>query len=142
MLLLFTACFQINEKEWEEQFSPQVEVEISPNTAIEVGIELRCSANAKNTGDETLAPSLSWQVNGAEVGTEDTYLVQATDIQVGEELFCVATVSDNSGGVISGTDSVILDNSNPEITALAISPSPIYNDSVVECELCGRSKWR
>ena len=64
----------------------------------------------------------------------------AEDVKVGGELLCAASFSDSSGVMVTGTSFVSIENSEPEILQMQISPDDIYNDSVVSCAVEAEDK--
>ena len=139
MLLLLVACFQISAENWDN-FYNQVDVEITPASDVRVGTELSCSAAPLREEFDEIPPVFSWQADGKEIGTGENYIVLAEDVKVGGELLCAASFSDSSGVMVTGTSFVSIENSEPEILQMQISPDDIYNDSVVSCAVEAEDK--
>ena len=81
---------------------------------------LHCGATAIDSVVGNVEVSYRWlDANGIEIGTTDTLLLTADNSEVGEEVICEASVP--SQNVLS-IDQVVIDNTEPVISSLSISP--------------------
>ena len=70
-------------------------VSIVPNTSVTTGTTLSCLANGSDPDDGLLTPTYEWSVNGSVIGSQSTYVVSASDTNVGDVIQCTATVVDS-----------------------------------------------
>ena len=148
MLFLLIACLRITDEErseWKSLYSPKEEekieepyfsvaANISPTTNIFVGTELVCSATALDQNEEEIFPSYHWMNGEEELGVDENYIVLGEEAEVGASITCVATILGLSGQDISSQDSVIVENTEPALSDVEISPAaPIYNDDTLTC---------
>ena len=107
--------------------------QISPSSNVKVGTSLTCSAVASDT-DGTPTLSYSWTVGSIEVSTGSTYVVSASDTDVGDNVMCTVTATDAGGEAATSSDDVTVLNSSPVITDVEMSPSSQqYNDETFSC---------
>ena len=110
---------------------------ITPNTGVVTGTALICSATVIDSTDGDLTNTnnvtYSWTVNGSTVSTQNTYTVDASETDVGDNIECSVTAIDFEGEISTDSTSVILDNSLALFASSQINPSPAYNDSTLIC---------
>ena len=99
------------------------DISITPNTGIYTGTEVSCLASGDDLNDGPLTPDYDWSVSGNVIGTGSTYIVDAVDTDVGDNIVCTASVMDNDGATASVTSSIIVENTAPTITNIQISSS-------------------
>ncbi|MAA80562.1 MAG: hypothetical protein CL916_15005 [Deltaproteobacteria bacterium] len=107
---------------------------ISPSIGVVTGSILTCSAGASDQTDGILTPSYTWSVGVNTIGTGISYTVSANDTDVGDAITCVATAIDSDGEVATSSASVMVENTDPVVSTVSISPSNgVYNDGVLSC---------
>ena len=95
---------------------------------------LTCSATASDV-DETVSPTYTWNINGS-VYNGSTIDLSSYTVSVGDSITCSASVTDSNGGMASAQTSDVVDNRNPVVSAVSISPS---NPSSVQQMTCSAS---
>jgi formylglycine-generating enzyme required for sulfatase activity len=109
-------------------------IAISPSTGVVTGSALTCSAGFNDLEDGALTPTYAWTVNGTNVSNTATYTVSVNDTNVGDSIVCTASVTDSDSNTVTDSASVTVDNTNPTIGNVAISPSSlVVNDSTLTC---------
>ncbi len=83
-----------------------------------MGDTLTCTASATDADGDVPTVSYAWS-NGE---TGDTIVVAESD-NPGDTLVCTATADDGDGGVVSGTASATVDNTDPVLTGVTVSPT-------------------
>ncbi len=107
---------------------------ITPSAGVSTGTSLLCTAAATDIDDGSITPTYSWSVGSNIIGIGNTYIVDATDTDVGNVITCTATAIDSDNEMTLSMDSVTLQNTLPVVSAVSISPnSSIYNDSILSC---------
>ena len=103
---------------------------ISPNTGVEMGTSLTCSAVASDPDDGVDSLIYLWHVNGSQVSTGNTWTTNSTDANVGDAVTCVAIATDFDGNVTTSTSSSVqIDNTVPVVSNVALDDlSPQTND--------------
>lgn len=109
--------------------------QISPNIGIYSGVELTCTAVVEDPEQGTMSPNYFWKVNGVQVDTGTTFMIEASQTTVGDSISCTAEAIDSSGLSATSIATVDLENSAPFIHNIALIPatSALYNDSTVSC---------
>ena len=110
----------------------RVDVEITPNTGVYTDTELNCLASAVNM-EGAGEPVFTWISGGAEIATGTSYTISADDLNVDDSLSCSASITDGSGITLTGTSSIVVENSVPVISAVNISSETNFNDEMVSC---------
>lgn len=110
-------------------------VEITPGSGVYAGDTLICTAVSSDPDGDSLTTTYSWQNTTTATApmSGSSYTVVAGSDSPGDTLQCTATVEDGRGGTDSGTDTVDIDNSDPIVTSVGITPSAPFNDSTVGC---------
>ena len=109
-------------------------VSISPNTGVVTGSALTCLASFTDAEDGILSPTYEWTAAGGNLSQLDAYVVDAGETNVGDVLTCTATVTDADGNTATDSSSVVIENTDPVVGSVAISPSfAITNDAVLTC---------
>ena len=97
----------------------------------QVGHSLNCGAIATESVVGDLEVFYRWlDANGVEIGTGDTLLLTADNSEVGEEIICEASVPSKN---LLSSDQVVIDNTEPIISSLYISPNTVYQNSLISC---------
>ena len=100
---------------------------VTPGTA-KVGESVTCSASATDADGGT--PTLSYAWSSGDTGPS-MIITSAGD--PGDAITCTVTATDEDGGEGTGTGTVTIDNTAPEVDAVSISPDPAYNDDTLVC---------
>ena len=105
---------------------------ISANPDAKTGNELTCSASFTDFNDGALSTSYAWTDGSTIVGTGSTYTIQSNDFSPTDLIYCTASATDNNGDTVQSTASVVLENTDPNITMTMI-PGPVYDDGSISC---------
>ena len=99
---------------------------------------LTCSASFSDLNDGTLSPSYLWtKADGTVLSSTDTYMIDATETDVGDELTCTASVVDADGDTISSSASATVQNTLPTLGGVSLSPDPLVSTDDVNCIATG-----
>lgn len=109
-----------------------VEATITP-ALVYTGSALICSATASDAEDGNVPVSYEWSVGSVSIASGANYTVDATQVSVGDTLTCTATATDLDQNTSTSVAQVAVQNSDPQINSVSISPIPLYNDDVVTC---------
>jgi hypothetical protein len=110
-------------------------VDITPDTGIRAGDVLTCTAVATDPDGDTMTLDYEWRNLTTLVAPSSgpTYTVVGGTDSPGDVIQCTATVTDSRGGSSSDSDTVLVENSDPVVTSVSISPGSPFNDSTVSC---------
>ena len=110
-------------------------VVISPDVGVVAGETLTCTAVATDPDGDAVSISYEWQnlTTMAAATSGQTYAVIGGTDSPDDVLQCTATATDARGASATGTDSVIVENTDPVVTVVNITPTGPYNDSTVTC---------
>ena len=110
-------------------------VDITPDTGIQASDTLTCTAVATDPDGDAVTLDYTWQNLTTMVAPSygPTYTVAGGSDTPGDVIQCTATATDARGGTTTGTDSVVIENSDPIVTSVTITPTAPYNDSTVSC---------
>ena len=114
-------------------------VDVQPDPAFSTDA-LQCVISVGSADPEGLAVTHSylWLLDGGPTAFNDSVL-DAAQTAAGDTWTCEVTGTD--GALLSpvGSDSVIVENSEPEVTSVSLTPSPAFEDSVLTCAGVGWS---
>ena len=114
--------------------SPSVSgVSIVPNVNVRSDSLLTCSYSASDADQASLIPSILWQVNGATIGNSATLQLTNNLVSPNDSLECVVSLTDNLGENAYASAQVLIQNSNPIINSLSLSPVAPDTEDVVVC---------
>jgi len=112
---------------------------LTPDPAAE-GDTLTCTPGATSDADgDAVATTVSWSVEGVSLtGLGST--LDGSYFDRGESVFCSVTPDDgtDSGGAVD-SNTVVIGNSAPSVTSVAISPDPPVAGDVLTCTASGFS---
>ena len=99
------------------------------NESVSIGSTLTCLATAEDPNDGPLTPTYAFGLDldgdgvldGSPFSESETYLVTKADVNVGDVIICVATVTDLNDQSSKISDSVIVDNTLPTFSELMIT---------------------
>ena len=94
--------------------------------------------SATDPDGQTLTESFGWTnlTTGASLGSGSSITLDATVASPADEIQCMATVSDSSGGTDSDTASVIVANTAPTVTSVSINPNTgVTSGSLLTCSM-------
>ena len=99
------------------------------NESVSIGSTLTCSATAEDPNDGPLTPTYAFGLDldgdgildGSPFSESETYLITKADVNVGDVIICVATVTDLNDQSSKISDSVIVDNTLPTFSELIIT---------------------
>ena len=106
---------------------------ITPSSGIYTSTTLTCSAVVSDADLESLTPTYTWTNGTTSLGTGDTLTLDPTTAQPGDTITCTADVSDGYGATDSVFVSVTVENIDPVIDSIEITPATAYNDSNLNC---------
>jgi hypothetical protein len=112
---------------------PEIQyIAVSPGAPSNTDL-LDCTATAWDP-DETPSLSYTWSnaTTGQYIGTGPSVQLVPSDAATGDVIECACTASDGDFAYTAATASVTISNAAPLIE-VSISPSEIYNDTLVEC---------
>ena len=107
--------------------------QISPNTGVITGTELICSAVAEDPEQGSLTPLYSWEVNGSLVGNGASFIVNASQTNVGDQITCTAEVTDSEGEDDTSIASVTIENTAPIVDSVQLSTANPRVEDEVTC---------
>ncbi len=104
---------------------------ISSNSGVYTDAVLTCSSTAVDV-DEAVNPTYTWDVNGS------LYMGATLDlsnyaVSVGDSITCTASVTDSNGGTATAQTSDIIENRDPSVSSVSISPT---NPTTVQLLTC------
>ncbi|MGB0639827.1 MAG: LamG-like jellyroll fold domain-containing protein, partial [Myxococcota bacterium] len=102
-------------------------VTVTPATG-KVGDVLTCSAIATDADGDI--PTITYEWTDGTTGS--SYTIDETD-DPGDAITCTATATDSDGGSDSATDSATVENTDPVMGDVTISPDPAYNNDILIC---------
>ena len=98
-------------------------------------LQVFCVAVASDMDGEIPVVSYNWTVNGTTIGSQSTITLTNNLVDVGDQLLCEVTVADNYGGQTQSSLSWTIDNSNPTIDTITMTPQEPFIDSALMCEV-------
>jgi hypothetical protein len=114
--------------------TPEVSaVTISPDPALATDT-LACSWTWADADDDEDVSTVSWTVDGAEVGTGTTL---SGAFGAGDTVVCTVTPNDGTDTGTPQSDSVVISNTAPSIVGVYITPEPATADDELECVWIG-----
>ncbi|MEC7985941.1 MAG: hypothetical protein VX278_12315, partial [Myxococcota bacterium] len=107
-------------------------ISFSPATAA-LEEYLVCEATVEEPDEETPTVTYAWtDANGNSLGSDAVLYLDSTQISGGDLITCTATATDGYGGSDSFFDNFIIENTDPTITSLSISPAaPVSSDEIL-----------
>ena len=145
MLFWLLGCFQITDEEraeWKIRYPSDsdqpyfsVDATVLPSDNIRVGTEISCSSKAFDEDGVELVPVYRWMNGEEQIAFEETYIVDADDVEVDDTITCVAVIIDLSGEENISEASVSVENSDPEIASIGVTFEDLFNDSILTCEV-------
>ena len=92
---------------------------------------LTCSATASDV-DEVVTPTYSWDVNGS-IYNGATIDLSGYSVSVGDSVTCSASVTDSNGGMAMAQTSDVIENRNPSVSSVSISPTSPSSNQLLTC---------
>lgn len=124
-----------------ENSDPSVDmVSITPDTAVTTSSVLNCSALSSDSDGGTPVVSFEWmnEQSGQTLGTGPSLTLNPVDSTPTNTILCVATATDLDGGSGSSTTGVLVDNSEPQVENVEISPDTlITTGTTLSCSADG-----
>ncbi|MEC7987369.1 MAG: hypothetical protein VX278_19530, partial [Myxococcota bacterium] len=93
------------------------------NTAPYADSTMTCDVSVSDDDGESLTPSYAWMNGSASLGSGATLTLTPTTALVGDTITCTASVSDGYGGSDSTTTTASVQNSEPTMSTVSITPS-------------------
>ena len=96
---------------------------------------IHCSSffEAEDLDGEEITVSYFWTQNGAEVGTEASLQIDATNFSDDDVIACTVTVDDGYEGTASDSVEVVIGNTAPVIGSTTITPENPYSYETLTC---------
>lgn len=104
--------------------------QLSPTSIGNTSI-VECSADVSDPDGETPSLTFEWSQNGTVLASGSSIDLSTYSIQVGDIVTCTLEATDGYGGQISTSVSSSVTNAAPQITALELTPDPMYTDSIL-----------
>ena len=105
-------------------------VNIIPSTGVETDTGLTCTGGATDDDGETPTISYEWtDTTGAVLGTGDTLTLTPTMVAPEDEVTCTVTAKDTAGDTDSGSAAVTVENTDPVVDSITITPSGTITSS-------------
>ena len=98
-------------------------VTITPASGVTISSTLSCAATASDEDGDSPTLSYAWDADGTSLGSGSTLDISASGATKGQAITCTATATDSDGGTDTGTDSVTVGNTAPQVLSAAITPS-------------------
>lgn len=98
---------------------------ISPSPTVYNSDTITCAATASDN-DETVTPSYTWTV-GTNTYQTDTIDLLSINAEPNQTATCTVTVMDSNGGSDTLSQSITLENRDPVISAIVITPNTAVN---------------
>lgn len=105
--------------------TPQVtSIVISPSTGVTTTTDLYCTATATDADGDVPTIDYAWEnaTSGATLGTGSTVTLDAAISSPGDRILCVVTATDWVGAFDVDTAEVYVDNSDPVVDLVTITP--------------------
>lgn len=93
---------------------------------------LTCSAVVSDP-DQSLTPSYEWTSGGVTLGNSDTLSLSGLGVMPQDEVTCEVSVTDSGGLSASAQGSVVIDNRDPTIGTVSLTPSAFGTSETVTC---------
>ena len=92
--------------------------------------DLNCVVDTEDSENDPLSISYVWNLNGAEVSTQE--VLEASAINIGDEVSCCAIASDDEFSSSQSCSSVlIIENRLSEVTLAELGPSVVYTEDTL-----------
>ena len=114
-------------------------VAISPATGVTTSTGLTCSGVVSDADGGTPTTTYAWtRIRGTTTttlaSTTSTLTLTNAIVQPTDKVVCTLTATDSDGGSSSGTASVLVDNTNPTVDSVQVTPnSGVKADSALSC---------
>jgi hypothetical protein len=108
-----------------------IEVVITPDTGVSATMTLTCTATAEDADGDVPTLTYGWDIEGFDAGTGDTLDLSTKGAVSGETVTCTATATDAIDATDTGTDSVLIENTAPEVDSVTLSPDPVYTNDTI-----------
>lgn len=111
-------------------------VNITPFPALSDSF-LTCIPLVSDADGDSLSIDYSWSnlSTGLSLGSNSTVQLSASTVLPGHQLECAVFVDDGNGGVVQGTGLTTIENSEPVLSNVSISPSAPQVGDIVSCHL-------
>lgn len=106
---------------------------IVPSEGVTTSMELICVVTASDDDNDPLSLTYEWTLSdGTVLGNADVLQLTPAMVQPTDEIACTATVDDGQDSVTSSR-SVQIENTEPTLASVSISPEEPLVDSLLEC---------
>ena len=119
-----------------ENTPPTVDsVAVSPSTGITTSSVLNCIATTSDADGEIPTVTYSWTTaSGTVLGSSSTLVLDPRRVDPTDTVRCEATAEDGYGGTDSGSTEVTVENTDPVISAVTVTPSSgVTTTSTLTC---------
>lgn len=107
--------------------------EITPNTGVVTGSSLTCFALGEDPEQGNLLPSYNWEANGSNIGSGSSITLDASVTNVGDQISCIAEITDSDGEEDASIAYVTIENTAPTINSIVLSPAAPEVEDLVAC---------
>ena len=117
----------------EKNTEPTVtDMAIVPSEDVTTNTELICVVTASDDDNDPLSLTYEWTLSdGTTLGNTDVLQLTPDLVQPTDDITCTATVDDGQDSVTSSR-SVLIENTQPTLTSVSISPEEPLVDSLLE----------
>ena len=113
--------------------TPPVLSSVSVLGTPEIGETLTCSVLGTDGDGDSLTTTYNWLVNGQVLGTNASIILDSSWITPTDTIECSATITDPSGASDSSASSIQVQNQDPVIDSLSLSPNTVNHQGTIEC---------
>lgn len=105
------------------------------NGSPKIGYDVTCQSQSVDPDGGMVSNSYEWTHPALGVVSTEAYIsLDTSDYAVGDTLTCTSTATDNDGDVAIDIQTVTIQNTEPEIGVVSITPSTeIYSGSTLDC---------
>jgi len=98
---------------------------ITPSSGVTSSSTLTCSATATDADGDTPTIGYAWTNDsaGTSLGSGGSISLTSTVASSGDTISCTATASDSYGGTDSDSNSILVENGDPVVSGISITPS-------------------
>lgn len=113
------------------------DVEILPESGVTATTVLNCTATATDADGDTPTIVFDWSIEGFGVGSGTSLDLSTTAAVRGEMVTCTATATDSGGATATGSDTVEVMNTAPELDSVAFFPEVVFTNDRVTASVSG-----
>ncbi|HNC95552.1 MAG TPA: hypothetical protein PKW90_05475, partial [Myxococcota bacterium] len=101
---------------------------------VQVGELLTCVAAGSDPDNDSLSLDYHWEdASGVQLASGDSWTVDSAYAQPGDTVSCVVSADDGDGGTAVASASVLVENSEPVVTSVQVSPGSGQVGDTLSC---------